>query len=226
MSKKWDIDVSAAIELQKRQARRVREIPLGRPIQTIAGADAAFSPDGRYCVAAVVVLDWPDMKQIDWATAVKKVQFPYIPGLLSFREAPAVLAAAQKLKIRPDVMIIDGQGRAHPRRFGLACHVGVELDWPTIGCAKSRLIGTHRPPGPKKGSCCQLKDQHQVIGMVLRSRDAVKCLYVSVGHLTDLSGAVNLVLRCCRRYRLPEPVRISHQLVGRLRSKVALDKKE
>ncbi|MFC1782553.1 deoxyribonuclease V [Planctomycetota bacterium] len=226
MAGKWNIDVSGAIEQQKRLSRLVREAPLGGPVKVIAGADAAFTPDGRYCVAAAAALNWPELQQIAQAIAVKKVEFPYIPGLLSFREAPVVIAAAKKLKIRPDVLIIDGQGRAHPRRFGLACHVGVELGWPTIGCAKSRLIGDCRQPGPRKGSRCQLHDHGELIGMVLRSRDSVKCLYISIGHLTELTEAVNLVLRCCRPYRLPEPIRMTHQLVSRLRLKVAIDKGE
>jgi deoxyribonuclease V len=219
------ISVTEAIELQKRWAGRVREAPLRGEIKVIAGADAAFSANGQYCVAAAVALSWPQLEPLETAKAVESVKFPYIPGLLSFREAPAVIAAARKLKLIPDVLLIDGQGLAHPRRFGLACHVGVELGIPTIGCAKSRLTGEHREVGLSKGCRCQLRDKGQVVGMVLRSREKVKCLYVSVGHLTELTEAVKVVLGCCRKYRLPEPTRRAHQVVSRLREQTGIDKR-
>jgi deoxyribonuclease V len=219
----WNIDVKAAIEKQKIMAQKVRQAPMGRPIKVIAGADCSFSRDGQYCIAAVVALSWPDLQPLAHVHAVKQVEFPYIPGLLSFREAPAIISAVQKLKNAPDVLIIDGQGRAHPRRFGLACHVGVELDISTIGCAKSRLIGVHRTPASKKGSRCRLLDDSEIIGMVLRSRQDVKCLYVSVGHLIELDQAVDIVLGCCGRYRLCEPTRRAHQMVTKLRLKLAAE---
>ena len=222
-AKIWDIDVKVAIEKQIIMAQKVRQVPLGRPIKVVAGADCSFSKDGQHCIAAVIALNWPDLQLLTHAHAVKKVEFPYIPGLLSFREAPAIISAAKKLKITPDILIIDGQGLAHPRRCGLACHVGVELDLPTIGCAKSRLIGTHRPPASKKGSRCRLMDNSEIIGMVLRSRQAVKCLYVSVGHSIELDQAVDIVLNCCRRCRLCEPTRLAHQMVTKLRLKLATE---
>ena len=192
------IDVAEAIEQQRCMARQVQERPFSGKIGVVAGADAAFSKDEKYCIAAVVSFSWPNLELIETAEAKKPLNFPYIPGFLSFREAPAVAAAARKLKQKPDILLIDGQGRAHPRRFGLACHVGLDLGWPTIGCAKSRLIGEHRP-------------------VVVRSRDDVKCLYVSVGHLMEMDEAVRVVLRCCRRYRLPEPTRQAHNLVSQNR---------
>jgi len=219
----WNIDAKGAIEKQKIMAQRVRQVPLDRPIKVIAGADCSFSKDGQHCMAAVIALSWPDLQPLTHSHAVKKVEFPYIPGLLSFREAPAIISAVEKLEIAPDVLIIDGQGRAHPRRFGLACHVGVELGLPTIGCAKSRLIGIHRTPASKKGSRCRLLDASEIIGMVLRSRQDVKCLYVSVGHLVELDQAVEIVLNCCRRYRLCEPARLAHQMVTKLRLKLAAE---
>jgi len=222
-TKNWRIDVKGSMEKQKLVARKVVQTPLDRPIKVVAGADCSFSPDGRHCIAAIVALNWPDLQPVYHAHAVKKLDFPYIPGLLSFREAPAVIAAVKKLQNAPDVLIIDGQGRAHPRRCGLACHVGVELDLPTIGCAKSRLIGEHRTPARKKGAQCRLMDNGEIIGKVLRSRQNVKCLYVSVGHLIELEQAVNLVLRCCRRCRLPEPTRLAHQMVSKLRLKLSLE---
>jgi deoxyribonuclease V len=207
-----------AVELQKKLSSLRRQVCLPEPVRTVGGADVAFSPDGRYCVAAVVVLGYPGFEELERVYACKRVTFPYIPGLLSFREAPAIVAAAGKLSGQPDVMLVDGQGTAHPRRFGLACHVGVELGWPTIGCAKSRLTGTHRQPGQRKGCRCRLMDGNEVIGTVLRSREAVKCIYISEGHLTRLDQAVRLVLRCCVRYRLPEPIRSAHNLVTQLRA--------
>jgi deoxyribonuclease V len=148
------------------------------------------------------------------------VRFPYVPGLLSFREAPALLAAIRKLKAEPDAFIFDGQGLAHPRRFGLACHVGVLIDRPSVGCAKSRLIGSHDDPGRRRGSSAPLVDADQRVGTVLRTRDKVKCVYVSVGHRVSLSTAERLVLACCTRYRLPEPTRLADQLVARAKNEV------
>jgi len=211
------ISVQEAKALQVEWAGRVEERPLGVEVRLVGGADVSFSGDDKFCMAAIMVFSWPELELMETAEAIEPVRFGYVPGLLSFREAPAILAAARKLKRKPDVLLIDGQGRAHPRRFGLACHVGVELDWPTIGCAKSRLIGEYGQVGQRKGCRRQLKDKGEVVGMVVRSREKVKCLYVSVGHKVELREAVKLVLGCCRRYRQPEPTRRAHQLVSRLR---------
>ena len=211
------IDVARSIEQQRRLAEKVLERPFSGEIRVIAGSDAAFSKDEEYCIAVVASFSWAGLDVFETAKAVKTVNFPYIPGLLSFREAPSVLAAAGKLRQKPDILLIDGQGRAHPRRFGLACHVGLEMGLATIGCAKSRLIGEHRAVGRKKGCQCRLMDKGELIGKVVRSRDDVKCLYVSVGHLIELDEAVRVVLRCCRRYRLPEPTRQAHNLVSQNR---------
>lgn len=213
-----------AIQLQKQMARLRKTSALPDNIHTVGGADAAFTPDGKWCVAALIVLSYPDLEIIEQTECFDPLAFPYIPGLLSFREAPAVCRAAGRLNTRPDVLLIDGQGKAHPRRFGLAAHVGVLLDWPTIGCAKSRLIGTHRPVGPRKGNQCRLLDQGEIIGKVVRTRDGVKPLYVSEGHLTELDQAVKLVLACCRKYRIAEPVRKAHQAVTKLRRTRPVDK--
>lgn len=218
------ISFSEAVAGQVEMAKRVRTVPLDTAVRIVAGADVAFSPDGRRAVAAVVALRYEDWEPVEASSSVVGLDFPYIPGLLSFREAPAIIAAAAKLRVTPDVLIVDGQGRAHPRRFGLACHVGVELDWRTIGCAKSRLVGEHREPGPRKGCVCQLKHQGEVVGSVVRSRDGVKPLYVSVGHRVDLRDSVKVVLRCCRRHRICEPIRQAHRLVSDLRVNCDLDK--
>ncbi len=209
---------SSYIKLQKQLATKVTQQKLPDNIQTIAGADMAYSPDGKLGLAVAVLLNFPKLELIETAQAILPVEMPYISGLLSFREAPAVIAAVRKLNHKPDVLLIDGQGVAHPRRFGLACHVGLELGWPTIGVAKSRLTGKSRQPALTKGSCCKLIDKGQTIGVVLRSRDNVKCLYISIGHLAELNQAAKLVLRCCKGYRLPEPTRIAHNLVTKMRN--------
>jgi deoxyribonuclease V len=149
---------------------------------------------------------------------VRPVRFPYVPGLLSFREAPALLAAIRRLKAEPDAFLFDGQGLAHPRRFGLACHVGLLIDRPSVGCAKSRLIGRHAEPDTHRGATAPLTDGEQRIGTVLRTRDGVKCVYVSIGHRVTLATAEQLVLACCTRYRLPEPTRLADLLVARAKA--------
>jgi deoxyribonuclease V len=198
----------------------VVECALPRTTRLVAGADLAFSPDGRRCIAGIVVWDRVDAGVVEEVTAVRPARFPYIPGLLSFREAPALLAAARKLEHVPDAWIFDGQGRAHPRRFGLACHVGVLLNQPTIGCAKSRLCGKHTEPSIRRGACVGLYENGDRIGSVLRTRDGVKAVYVSVGHRVTLAEAVKLVAGCCTKYRLPEPTRLADQLVSRRRRNV------
>ena len=180
----------------------------------IGGLDCAFSKDGKRIFASAVVIDISDFSIIETETVARKVDFPYIPGLLSFREAPACIDAIEKLKTTPDVFIVDGQGFAHPRRFGIACHIGVLVDKPTVGCAKSRLIGTFDEPGRLKDDYNQLLDEKEPIGAVLRTRTDVKPVYVSVGHRCMLEDAIRIILECTTKYRLPEPSRLAHQLVG------------
>lgn len=213
--------VAQAIDLQRQLADRVSFGPLAETVRSVGAADVTFCPNGKNAIAVVVVLSFPGLEPLDRAEAIVPVEFPYVPGLLSFRELPAVLAAYRRLATEPDVLMADGQGFAHPRRFGLACHLGVSLDTPTIGCAKSRLIGTYRQPGIRKGCCCRLMDGDEQIGAVVRSRTAVKWLYVSVGHKIELQQAIRIVLRCCDRYRLPKPAHMAHRLVSRLRSDTA-----
>ena len=179
----------------------------------IGGADVYFS--GDQARAAVVVLGYPDLTRLASATADVPVQFPYIPDLLAFREGPAVLAAWDQLPLKPDLLFFDGQGIAHPRGFGLAAHMGLWLDIPAIGVAKSRLYGHHVEVGPRFGDRTELRDEVEpgcVIGAVLRTREHVRPLYISVGHRIDLEHAIVFVLSCCRGYRLPEPARWAHQL--------------
>jgi deoxyribonuclease V len=192
-------------------------VVLTRPpsdLRLVAGLDAAFSRDGQRCLAAVVLWDVPGRQVREQRTAWRKITFPYIPGLLSFREVPALLAALRKLQQVPDALMCDGQGLAHPRRFGLACHLGVICGLPTIGCAKSRLVGVHTEPNRERGAGAPLLDQNQVIGTVLRTQTGVKPVYVSIGHRMDLPTAERIVLSCATTYRLPEPTRLADRLVA------------
>jgi deoxyribonuclease V len=216
----WHMDYVAARALQTDLAWRIcRAGGIERP-RTVAGLDCAFSRDKQRIVAAVVVQSLPDLRVIRTVKAVRPVTFPYIPGLLSFREAPVCLAALEKLDLEPDVFLVDGQGIAHPRRLGLAAHLGLFLERPTIGCAKSRLIGTYKEPGRQKGQHAWLYDGNEIIGAVLRTRTDVRCLFISIGHRCDLLAAIRTVLQCTTRYRLPEPTRLAHQAVTRWRQDI------
>ncbi|NIV34892.1 MAG: deoxyribonuclease V, partial [Anaerolineae bacterium] len=181
-------------------------------VRTAAGVDVSIR--GRMARTAVVVLELTSLEPVDCAVDEAPVTFPYIPGLLTFREGPSVLRALERLSIWPDVFLFDGQGIAHPRRIGLAAHMGVILDHPSIGCAKSRLTGTHAEPGDDVGTWEPLTDGDEIIGAVVRSRAGVKPLYVSTGHRVDLPTAIDLVLRCTRGYRLPETTRYAHKVAG------------
>jgi len=216
----WELSYSEATSLQKELARKIRHSPIkGRP-DLIAGLDCAFAGDNSRVIAAVVVLKMPDFELVETATAVRKTSFPYIPGLLSFREGPACLAAVERLKSTPDLFIIDGQGIAHPRRLGLASHLGLLLDKPTIGCAKSRLVGTFQQVGQQKGSYSLLTDGEETIGAVVRTRTNVKPVFVSVGNKCRLHEAIGFILACTTRYRLPEPTRIAHQVVTKQKTRI------
>jgi deoxyribonuclease V len=206
----WEVSVDQAREIQLRLAKRVVAENGVFHAHLVAGIDIS-SPDGRGMArGAVVVLSYPEFSIVEVKVAEGKVTFPYIPGLLSFRESPLILAACEKLCNVPDLVLIDGQGIAHPRRFGLASHVGLFLDLPTIGCAKSILCGEHAPVGEEAGSHAELYDNGEVIGAALRTKSGVKLVYVSVGHKIDLTEALQWVLKCCRGYRLPEPTRLAH----------------
>ena len=205
----WKVAPAEAMEIQQQLRERISRESTLTTVHTIAGVDVGFK--GNIAKAAVVVLNYPELAPLDQSVAELEVEFPYIPGLLAFREAPPILAAFEKLQTEPDLIIFDGQGLAHPRRMGIASHVGVILDLPSIGCAKSRLYGIHEEPGPEKGSYTYLYDGDEVIGAVVRTRTDVKPLYVSIGHKIDLETAIQYVLNCCRGYRLPEPTRYAHR---------------
>jgi deoxyribonuclease V len=214
VSHPWDLSVAEARALQLQLAEKVvAETTFDlSAVRTVAGVDVGFRDD--VARAAVVVLGFPDLEPVDYALGRASVTFPYIPGLLTFREGPSVLNALEKLSIWPDLFVFDGHGLAHPRRFGLAAHMGVILDHASIGCAKSRLTGSHDEPGQVVGDWVPLRDGDETIGAVVRSRAKVKPLYVSVGHRLDLQTSIDLVLLCTRRYRLPETTRYAHRVAG------------
>lgn len=209
---RWDVTFAEAREIQNTLRRRVRQRGKPRNIKHVAGVDISIR--GEKAIAAVPVLRFDDLEIVDLAIVEQQVPFPYVPGYLSFRECPSILAAMEKLIVKPDLILVDGQGVAHPRRFGLASHLGVLLDTPTIGCAKTRFIGTHEEPADEAGCYTDLLDGEELIGAVVRTRDNVKPMYISVGHKLDLPTAIDLVLECGGGYRLPEPTRLAHQAAG------------
>lgn len=214
---RWDVSPKRAIAIQRELSNRVVRKGTLRRLRIVAGADVAFVPELNQCVAGVVAWDVETQTIVEQHVVRRKVRFPYVSGLLSFREAPVVLAAIRKLRCVPDAFIFDGQGYAHPRRFGLACHVGVLIDRPSIGCAKSLLIGTYDEPGDERGGTSRLADKGEHIGFVVRTRARIKPVFVSIGHRVSVSNAVKVVLACCTQYRLPEPTRLADQLVSRAR---------
>jgi deoxyribonuclease V len=204
----WELNQAEAIRIQ--EELRAKVIPHGRLSSPalVAGADAAFDRQAERVFAAVVVLTFPTLKLVETVVHQERLSFPYIPGLLAFREAPALLRAFEKVRHDPDVVFIDGHGLSHPRAAGIACHIGVCLDKPTIGCAKSLLVGTYRAPGLSRGSDRPLYDANgRALGAVVRTRDRVKPVFVSVGHRIGLAQAVRLTLACGKGYRIPEPTR-------------------
>lgn len=213
-TKAWPIHVAEARAIQESLRGKIVARDRFGDIRTVAGIDVGFEKQGTVTRAAVVVLDFPGLTLREQAIARLPTRFPYVPGFLSFREAPAVLAAMKKLHTRPDLILCDGQGLAHPRRFGLACHLGLLLDIPSIGVAKSRLTGTHGDVPEQKGGWAALEDKGEIVGAVLRTRTGVKPLYVSIGHRISLATAIDLVLRCTTRYRLPETTRHAHRLAS------------
>jgi len=215
----WDVDVAEARKIQERLREEVVFQKISLPsIKWIAGADVSFDKSVKDVgFAAVCVCSFPGMQLQEKVTISASVSFPYIPGLLSFRESPVLLEAFRRLHQWPDVILMDAQGVAHPRRFGAASHIGVLLDCPTIGCAKSCLIGKYAPPGYRKGEWTPLVHESEVIGRVLRTRNGVDPVFVSVGHLADLDSATQVVLACTQRYRIPEPLRMAHTLSNAFR---------
>ena len=219
----WDVSYTKARELQTKLAKKVIFAPMEKNPKLIAGLDCAFSKDGKKILAAIVIFQFPELKIVETSEACAKVNFPYIPGLLSFREASVCIAAAEKLKKTPDCFIIDGQGIAHPRGLGLAAHLGLFFNKSTIGCAKSRLCGEHEQPKSQKGEYALLKKSksQEIIGAVVRTRSNIKPVFVSVGNKCLLDDAIRIVLACTTRYRLPEPTRKAHEYVSKLKLSIS-----
>src|SRR2546421_613319 len=213
----WKVSPREAVELQKSLRERVRLVPLAKKVRTIAGADISFNKFEPTVYAGIVVLSLPSLEVVEEVGVVSETKFPYVPGLLSFRESPSVLEAWAKLKTEPDAVMFDGQGIAHPRRVGIASHVGLLIDRPTLGCAKSVLVGKFEEPDEERGSWSPMIDKGETIGAALRTKTRVQPIYVSPGHLIDLAGAIELTLASNGGYRQPEPTRRAHLLVNALR---------
>ncbi|QKI82655.1 deoxyribonuclease V [Kroppenstedtia eburnea] len=211
----WNLDVEEALLLQQKLATCVIQEDSLQKIETVAGVDVAYHPVSDALIAAVVVLDAVTLHPVQSVRVEDQVHFPYIPGLFSFRELPPIIKAMKKLTLRPDLIVCDGQGIAHPRRFGLASHLGVLFDVPTIGCGKTRLVGSAQEPGQKRGDFTPLVDDDEVIGSLLRTQDHIKPVCVSIGHRISLATARDWILKLSPRYRLPETTRQSDQLVRR-----------
>ena len=215
---RWEMTVAQAREIQQAlRSRLVTEPPPGFAPRLVAGADVSVERFRHYGYAAIVVVDLQTMDVVDEAGAAAELRFPYVPGYLSFRELPPLQTCWNALRVRPDVVVFDGHGYAHPRRFGLACHGGVLWDVPSIGCAKSPFIGTHGPLAEERGATAPIVHEGETVGMVVRTRAGTQPLYVSPGHRMDLPTAVELVLRLAPRYRQPETTRRAHARVNELR---------
>ena len=210
----WDVSIAEAKQIQLTLAERVSRINSVSKPHYIAGVDISTDKRQGKATAAVVLLSYPGLNIVETQVVHGELHFPYVPGLLSFREAPLMLAAFERLAVAPELVLVDGQGIAHPRRIGLASHLGLMLDIPAIGCAKSLLCGTYQIPGDKSGDFTGILDGDEVIGAVLRTKNGVKPIFVSIGHKIDLEAAITWVLRCCRGYRLPEPTRLAHMAAG------------
>jgi deoxyribonuclease V len=215
------ISPARALALQRELRSRVRLCPLNRRIRRVAGADVSVGRGDRRLVAGLVVLDFPSLEPVEARTRVSRVRFPYVPGLLSFRELPAIARLFAELRERPDLLILDGHGLAHPRRFGLACHAGVVLDVPTIGCAKTPFVGEWSEPGKPAGCHGPITLEGEEVGVVYRTRADVKVVFLSPGHRCDVPSILRVIPRLCAGYRIPEPTRLAHQLVGRARARAA-----
>jgi len=210
----WQVSPAEAERIQRELAAQVSQEGEVGEVRLVAGVDISAADSQGVARGAVVVLSYPELELVEARVVGQKPGFPYIPGLLSFRESPLILAAYEKLSLLPDLVLVDGQGVAHPRRFGLASHLGLLWERPTIGCAKSRLCGAHGALGAGVGCYTELREGAEVLGAVLRTREAVSPLYVSVGHRIGLAAAIRWTLNCCRGHRLPEPSRLAHLAAG------------
>jgi deoxyribonuclease V len=214
---RWNLTPQEAMRLQETLRERVEREDRFGTLQFVAGADLAFDPETNLAFAGVIVYQFPQLQEVERRMARRTLRFPYVPGLLSFRESPVLLAAFEKLRVEPDLILVDGHGIAHPRRFGIACHLGLLLDRPTIGCAKSILVGEAAEPGVRAGSTAPLVDKGETVGIVLRTRDRVKPIYVTTGHRVSLQSAVRIARQCLDGFRIPKPTREADHFVRDLR---------
>jgi deoxyribonuclease V len=215
----WNVSPKEAVEIQKRLQSKVTLKNRLKPIRYVAGADVSCSLVDDTCWAGLVLVDYPGLEPVEERWALDKVSFPYVPGLLGFREIPILISALVKLKTMPDLILCDGQGLAHPRGMGLATHLGLLVNCPTIGCAKSLLVGTYSGLGEDKGAAADLVHKGRVIGAAARTRKGVKPIFISVGNNISLKQSLKIVFQCCPRYRVPEPIRMAHNLVNGLRTR-------
>jgi deoxyribonuclease V len=213
----WSLSPKEGVELQKRLRGRIISSDQFGEVRTVAGADVAFDRKTNTGYGGIIVFDCQSLEEIDRAGTSGKVTFPYVPGLLSFRETPLLLEAYERLSVQPDLIICDGHGIAHPRRFGFASHLGLLLDLPSIGCAKSKLIGEFEPSEPAAGKYSPLVDGKETIGAVLRTRSQVNPVFVSVGHKVSLPTAIEIVMNCSDGYRIPKPTRLADHFVDELK---------
>ncbi len=208
----WKVSVDEAIRIQEALRERIVLEKAFPELRYIAGGDVGYSKNRNLLLGAIVVLSFPEMERVDFAVAYGRIPFPYIPGLLSFREGPVLIKTFAKLKIKPDVMLFEGQGIAHPRGFGLASHLGLWLDLPSIGCTKTPLVSEFVSPGTSKGSFEWIQKDGEKAGAALRTKEGVKPIFISPGHRIDLTTSIQIILATCRRFRIPEPLRQAHQL--------------
>ncbi|MBI5188410.1 MAG: endonuclease V [Nitrospirae bacterium] len=213
---RWPEDITEAREIQEILRKKVRIVPLRKIPEYITGVDAAFLEDKVIGVACLY--KYPEIIPVEDTYAVTEVSFPYIPGLLSFREGPVIIEAINSLNIKPDIILFDGQGIAHPKGLGIASHIGVLLEAPTIGCAKSRLVGEYKEPGFKRGNWSSLEYGSKIVGAVLRTKDNVRPVFVSPGHRIDLRNSIEIVLRCTDKYRIPEPLRRADSISKKIKN--------
>jgi len=214
---RWNLTPQEAMRLQETLRERVEREDRFGTLQFVAGADLAFDPETNLAFAGVIVYQFPQLREVERRMARRTLRFPYVPGLLSFRESPVLLAAFEQLRTEPDLILVDGHGIAHPRRFGIACHLGLLLDRPAIGCAKSILVGEAAEPGVRAGSTAPLVDKGETVGIVLRTRDRVKPIYVTTGHRVSLESAVRIARQCLDGFRIPKPTREADHFVRDLR---------
>ncbi len=219
-SHSWDVTPREAVALQRELSGRVRLEPLPTRFEVLGAADIGYVAAANRLAAVMVTFRWPDLELLETAQCVAAIEFPYVPGLLSFREVPPLLKAFEALRRKPDVILCDGQGIAHPRKLGLASHLGLCLDLPTLGCAKKRLCGEHKPFPLIQGQHRQLLLHGEPVGYVYCSRTGVKPIYISPGHKSDAQTGLQLVRRCLGRYRIPEPLRRAHHLATQLRAHI------